>query len=162
MKKIIIYIFFSLLINYPFFSHSGELYSPANCEFTVEFPRKYEVKKIYLPSGETVLQASSKTRNDGRLGAECYISSISTDDFMKFILSDLTKRGVTVYNVQSRDHMGTETVVASGGLYIDGGLLYLKIVSYFGDISRLDLILVENEIASKESLNFRNSVRLKR
>ena len=71
MNKWIIIISIYLLTNCPVVALSGELYSPDGCDFTVEFPDKYQIKTLYLESEKTVLQASSKTKDGSRLMAEC-------------------------------------------------------------------------------------------
>jgi hypothetical protein len=161
MNKWIIIIALSFLIYWPGISWSGELYSPDGCDFTVEFPNKYQIKTLYLPSKKTVLQASCKIKDGGRLAAECYNSSISKNEFISFISEELKNRGASVYNVQPSSHMGIDTVVASGSIVVAEKKLFIKVISYFGDNSRLDLIQIEGVISSKESLSFRNSVRIK-
>ena len=161
MKKWIVITLVSFLIYCPAISWSGELYSPAGCDFSVTFPGKYQTKNIYLPSGKMVQQASCKTKDGGRLAAECYDSSMDKEEFISFISEELRNRGASVYNVQPSSHMGIDTVVASGSIVTDENRLFIKIISYFGDNSRLDLIQIESVLSSKESLSFRNSVRIK-
>ena len=161
MNKWIIITSIYLLTNCPIVALSGELYSPDGCDFTVEFPDKYQIKTLYLESEKTVLQASLKTKDGSRLMAECYTSSITKDEFIVSMVQELKKRGVTVFNAQAGSQRGIDNVVISGTLDIADTKIFTKNISYFGDYSRLDLIQVEREISSKDSLNFRNSVRMK-
>lgn len=144
-------------------ANAAEVFSPKDCEFSVSFPSKFDTNTIFSPSGESTTQAKNPNGLPVKLSAECWpVQQITPADYAKSISKKISEKGIEVQNVIiSKGNLG-EIVTLTGIAGSEGQKYYLKFESFWGERTRLDLVVIEKTpIASKEHLLFRNSVRIK-
>lgn len=157
-----------LLILWAAFSFSAtvsgaEIFSPADCDFSVTFPNKYETREIYAPSGQSTVLAKSPSGQPVKLSAECWpLQVITPQEYAKSLSPKMTERGVQVLSVNLAKGNYGDIVTLAGTAGQGADKYHIRFESFFGPKTRLDLLVLEkSSVASKEHLAFRNSVKIK-
>ena len=144
-------------------AHSaGQNFSPAFCEFSVTFPNGSKPKDM-LSATASGAAATGRAGAAG-LSAECwpYENQIPIDTYAQGIASQIQQRGGTVDNVSiDRNGKTGPQVVVTSRLKTGTGMYYVKAISFIGNKSRLDLTVIDKEIASTAQVDFRSSVKRK-
>jgi len=144
-------------------SFADEIFNPKNCEFTVSFPGKYDIQEIFSSTGQSIHMAKTTPGQPTKLSAECWPQqAISPQEYAKALSPKMADRGIKVHSVSLGKGYYGEIVTLAGSAGEGPDKYYIRFESFFGTISRLDLLVLEKSpVASKEHLAFRNSVRLK-
>lgn len=139
------------------------IFSPTFCDFSVEFPVQYKPKDMTL-KGAQGAGATAHANSSTSLGAECwpYEQQLPIDTYAQGLENEMRQRGVAVSSVLiDKDSKVARQVVLSGRVSTGGKSLNMKTVSFIGPRSRLDLTILDREIASQTQVDFRNSVKRK-
>lgn len=138
-------------------------FSPQNCEFSVEFPNIYETKEIFSPQGNSTILATNPKGSPTKLSAECWPNrEISPREYASKLQTTAGSRGIEVKNITVGNDKGVQQVVLSGTIGQQPNLYQLRLISYFGKSSRLDLLIMDKRLdLGDEAQIFRNSVRVK-
>lgn len=146
------------------FANAGNyVFSPAFCDFSVEFPVQYKPKDLTL-NGTQGAGATAHANSSTSLGAECwpYEQQISIDAYAQGLENEARQRGVAISSVLiDKDSKVAQQVILTGRISIGGKSLTMKTVSFIGPRSRLDLTILDRDIASQTQIDFRNSVKRK-
>jgi len=139
------------------------LFSPAYCEFIVEFPSDYYTQTNKSAGGNTTTAARASINGTLSLAAECWEDSrsITLDEFSEGLQSLANDRGFSVSTVSINKNGTVPVITLTATAKSQGKIFHVKMISYFGSFSRMDLFIVDIEMAGKFALKFRNSVRIK-
>lgn len=141
----------------------GYVFSPKDCDFSVEFPVQYKPKDMTL-KGTQGAGATAHANSSTSLGAECwpYEQQLPIDSYAQGLENEMRQRGVSVSSVLIyKESKVAQQVVLSGRISADGKSLHMKTVSFIGPKSRLDLTILDRDIAGQTQVDFRNSVKRK-
>ena len=141
----------------------GYVFSPNFCDFSVEFPVQYKPKDMIL-KGTQGAGATAHANSATSLGAECwpYEQQLPIDIYAQALENESRQRGVAVSSVLiDKDSKVARQVVLSGRISAGVKSWHIKTVSFIGPRSRLDLTILDRDIASQTQVNFRNSVKRK-
>jgi len=116
-----------------------------------------------VKDGVEGLAATANISHSISAQAECWPQNndISISSYAKSIEIESKNRGILVDSViidNTTNDIGTQ-VVLNGRISLDNKYSYLKLVSTFGNFSRLDLIVIDDEIASGNYLKLRKSIK---
>lgn len=137
-------------------------FAPESCEFNIAFPVKYNSKTL-VKDGVEGLAATAKISNSISAQAECWSQNndISISSYAKSIEVESKNRGILVDSViidnNTIKSVGTQ-VVLNGRISINNKYSFVKFISTFGKYSRLDLIVIDDELASSNYVKLRNSI----
>lgn len=137
------------------------VFAPDECEFSVQFPGQYELRKIFDHAGNEALLAKSPAGTEVKLHAECWPSAgLDPSVYSKGLVNKFTSRGWDVFGATIRDEPIGKVVTISASMRGDGDRFFLKFESFLGATSRFDISVLElAPFPSKSHLDFRNSVR---
>jgi len=143
---------------------ASEVFAPANCDFTVTFPEKYETREVMAATGQSIVMAKTKNGEPLKLSAECWpLQKISPQGYAKNLGPKMDERGIQVHSVSIDKGQYGDIVTLAGSAGQGVNKYYVRFESFFGKTSRLDLLILEKTaVPSKGNLDFRNSVRVKR
>lgn len=153
-----------LMLSFPAYADVNRWFSPECCEFSVEFPTQYKPKQTTL-NGVLGTGATARVGESASFGAECwpYVKQLPLEQFAQRMEMQARQRGVSVSSVLvDRNSESVEQIVLTGIINAGGQTLHIKIITYIGQRTRLDLTMVDSEITSRAQLEFRNSVRLRK
>jgi hypothetical protein len=139
------------------------VFSPSSCEFSVEFSVPYKTGTSMSAGGNKTIKAKATPRKGISLGAECWdaIHNLDIVDFADNLRKGMIEKGFSVTGLNIDKNSSVPSVMLTGTVTAQKKLVHIKMISYFGSNSRMDLFIVEEELASSEGLNFRNSIRKK-
>lgn len=142
---------------------ASETFNPANCDFTVAFPGKYETREIFTATGQSTLLAKNPNGQAVKLSAECWpLQPISAQEYAKSLSPKMSQRGIQVQSVTLGKGNYGDVVTLAGTAGEGSDKYYIRFESFFGPKTRLDILILEKSaIASVEHLAFRNSVKVK-
>lgn len=142
---------------------NAEVFSPTSCDFSVEFPSKYETREIFASSGQSTVLAKNSNGQSTKLSAECWsLQAVTPQEYAKGLYPKMAQRGIQVHsvNIEKVNFGNIVTLAGSAGQGADK--YYIRFESFFGPNTRLDLLVLEKSaMATKDHLAFRNSVRIK-
>ena len=147
----------------PTFAYGGGVvFENKDCDFAVTFPVQFQSKQIYKGS-DVGLLATARPTESVKLSVECWPKeNESVRDFVTKIQSRAQQQDIEVLGVTSERNRFGDVVTLSGRIIVQGKNVHIRLVSYFGPRTRLDLrVLDYNASGSKEQIDFRNSVRLR-
>ena len=153
----------SMFLLLPTLAYGGAtVFEDKNCDFAVTFPVQFQAKQVYKGS-DVGLLATARPTESVKLSLECWPKeNESIRDFVNKIQSRVQQQGIEVLGVTSERNQFGDVVTLSGRTIVQGKNVHLRLVSYFGPRTRLDLrVLDYNASGSKEQIDFRNSVRLR-
>lgn len=142
---------------------SSEIFSPTNCDFSVSFPGKYEIREMFLPTGQSTSLATTPNGSPVKLSAECWpLQDISPKEYAKSLAPKMVERGVLVHSVNLTKGNYGDVVTLAGSAGEGSDKYYIRLESFFGPKTRLDLLILEKTpVASRDHVDFRNSVKIK-
>lgn len=151
------------VFTYSSLSFSAETFTPTNCDFSVSFPGKYEIREIFSATGQSTILAKNPNGLPVKLSAECWpLQSISPQEYAKSLSPKMAERGIQVHSVNLAKGNYGDIVTLAGSAGEGSDKYYIRFESFFGPKTRLDLLILEKTaLASKEHLAFRNSVKIK-
>ena len=152
-----------LLLTGPLANAESYVFSPEFCDFSVEFPVQYKPKDMIL-KGVQGAGATAHANSSTSLGAECwpYEQQQPIDIYAQALEIESRQRGVAVSSVFiDKGSKVAQQVVLSGRISAGVESWHIKTVSFIGPRSRLDLTILDRDIASQIQVNFRNSVNRK-
>lgn len=141
---------------------SEKVFSPSFCEFSVVFPNGYKPKEL-ISATATGAAATGRAGPAG-LSAECWLyeKQAPIQTFAQEIAFQMGQRGGIVDSVIiDRNSKKGEQVIMTSRIKSGNDLFRIKTISFIGLRTRLDLTIVDKEIASSAMINFRNSVKRK-
>jgi hypothetical protein len=144
-------------------ANAGEkVFSPSFCEFSVVFPNGYKPKEMISETAAGIA-ATGRAGSTG-LSAECwpYEEQVPIQTYAREVASQMRQRGGTVDNVSIETSKIGEQVIVTSRIKSGSDSFHIKSVSFMGSRTRLDLTIVDREIASSAQINFRNSVKRSR
>jgi hypothetical protein len=145
-------------------SASTFLFSPKNCDFSVEFPNEYKIRELSLGGSQALGAASGRGAGNTRFGAECWRieRKMSIEEIGRGLEEQAKSRGMIISsNIIDKDDKNKVQVIVSGILTTDGKKIHAKLISILGKTTRLDLSIVDSELLKQSHVDFRNSVKLK-
>lgn len=151
----------SILLPCSLANASGYIFGPSFCDFSVEFPVQYKAKNMTL-NGTQGTGATAHPNSSTSLGAECwpYEQQLPIDSYAQRLENEMRQRGISVSSVLiDTDSKVAQQVILSGRISASGKFLHIKTVSFIGPKSRLDLTILDQDIASQSQVAFRNSVK---
>lgn len=153
----------TFVLTYSPLSVSAEIFSPKNCDFSVSFPGKYEIREIFSATGQSTTLAKNPNGLPVKLSAECWpLQSISPQEYAKSLPPKMAERGIQVHSVNLANGNYGDIVTLAGSAGEGSDKYYIRFESFFGPRTRLDLLILEKSaLASKDHLAFRNSVKIK-
>ncbi len=158
-RSLILWAIFSLSKNVS----GAEIFSPANCDFSVSFPNKYETREIFSQTGQSTILAKNPNGLPLKISAECWpLQAITPQEYAKNLSAQMAERGIKVHSVSIAKGNHGDIVTLSGVAGQGSEMYYIRFESFFGSKTRLDLLALEkSSIPSQDNLAFRNSVRIK-
>ncbi|WP_177171008.1 hypothetical protein [Nitrosospira multiformis] len=140
-----------------------KVFSPPYCEFSVVFPNGYKPKEI-ISKTATGAAATGRAGSTG-LSAECWPCEerVEIQAYARELASEMRRRGGIVDSVIiDRNNKIGEQIILTSRIKSGSDSYHIKIVSFRGTRTRLDLAIVDQEMASSAQINFRNSVKRNR
>jgi hypothetical protein len=145
-------------------SASGAIFSPAACDFSVDFPNEYRIKDITLGGVHALGAASGRGAGNTRFSAECWPieKNVSIEEIGRRIERQANQRGLSISsNIIDKNDKRGEQAILSGILTVEGKKIHMKLISIIGPSTRLDLIIVDSELLKQSHIDFRNSIKQK-
>lgn len=157
------FIFFCVIFVFGTNTSGAEIFSPANCDFSVTFPSNYETREIFSPTGQSTKLAKNQNGQSLKISAECWpLQAITPHEYAKNLSAKMAERGIQVHSVNLSRGIYGDIVTLAGVAEQGSEKYYIRFESFFGTKTRLDLLVFEKSvIASQENLAFRNSVKIK-
>ncbi len=148
-----------LLISAAAFANEDKIYSPNYCEFSVEFPNSYRKSTSISALGTSINAAKLSPTRTTSIAAECwrYNHELTIDEFAQTVREGYLKKGVNVTSVQI-EHLDDYSRIIISGTVGNTKIAHMKNILNFGETSRMDLFIIEEQMASMLGLNFRNSL----
>ena len=138
-------------------------FSPVDCEFSIEFPDKYQLHDVHAAGKNTTL-AVSKTYPWGQLSAECWPGKppANISEFAKRIEQTVKEGGFITNSVTSIQGKFGPVVLLLGTATIDGKKFNLTMETHFGRKSRMEAKVIQVEFKGVEhDERFRKSILMK-
>ena len=152
-----------LILFPPWVAAADFIFSPKFCEFSVQFPVQYKTYEI-IKSGNIGLSARAKTIDLTGLNAECWAfdKPLQIEILAQELEKEMQKRGVSVgIVIIDKNNDIAPQIILSGNVNPEGKKLFIKMISFIGHKSILELLIVEKDLVSQTQVNFRNNVKLK-